>query len=253
MTPEPASRSIPDLAAAFDGPFCFARGSLVLEAEGLEAVPCSTLLEGGRIGELVARFGAGRYPGADATAVLSMWSQFYMTVLIYPVFATRLLLRREMVLDPGDTALVLGSDAAPMALQLAGPGQVLADAMDEPSLRRFLVQHLEPMVSAIAAAGRISAKVIWGNAGVRIGHALRMLAARPEVRPAAEVLMQRLFSDSSWPGGGENPLQRTFHAAASPWEEAPRRRVCCLRYHLPGLEQGCGTCPLPRIQLQHAA
>ncbi|KAA2212460.1 siderophore-iron reductase FhuF [Teichococcus oryzae] len=238
---------ISEFAPAFQGPLAFAGDSLVLGQEARPTVAVKDLLQPGMIGELVEAF-SRRYPGGDHPAVLSMWSQYYMSVLVYPVLSVALALRRELPVAPEDVSLVIGDDGAPTALLLPHAGRPLPDGpIGAASLNRLVRGHLEPVVQALASAGRVSARVFWCNAGVRIGDVLRLLgdmAGSHEVR-------DRLLHQDCWEDGWTNPLARSFHPSACLTQPSPQRRVCCMRYRLPGLERGCGTCPLPEIRQRH--
>ncbi len=240
---------IPELAPAFAGPLRFATDSAVLGPDGRRALPVAELLRPGVLAGLAATF-EQRYPKGDAGAVLSMWSQFYMSVLVYPAFSVALRLRRALPLAPAEVSLVLAEDGAPAALQVAHAGEPLAHGISAAAHLGDLVRrHVEPVIQALAAAGRVSARVFWCNAGVRMGHVLRLLSTEP----GSDAATHRLLHQSEWEDGWDNPLVRSFHPTACSSQPAPQRRVCCLRYRLPGLEQGCGTCPLPQIRGRHLA
>ncbi|MEV8629455.1 IucA/IucC family C-terminal-domain containing protein [Streptomyces sp. NPDC051079] len=93
--------------------------------------------------------------------------------------------------------------------------------------------HLVPLHAAFARDGRISERLLWGNAGSALAGALRELVrwsrahARPDAAERAAALVQGLF---------EHPdLARTVRGPAL------RRTSCCLYYRCPsgGL---CGDC-----------
>ena len=86
--------------------------------------------------------------------------------------------------------------------------------------------------------------MLWGNAGVIVDHVLRELrdagARMPQAAAEAEACL-------GWHGGPpsvRSPLPHTFRRAGP--HNARCRRVCCLRYRLPGVAS-CGTlCPAHR-------
>jgi len=238
---------IPDLAPAFDGPLSFARDSLVLPDDARPAIPCSALRCPVMLGTVMDRF-AARFPGGDRHAVASMWSQYYLARLIYPVLAVNLLLDRALPVGLEETSLILTEDGAPDAFRIAHCGRPVA----EEGCARYaaLVRgHLEPMVAAMAEAGGASPRLFWCNAGHRCDHLLSLLEGRAETAPAAEVLLGLPRWEEAW----DNPLGRSLCAAPEGGSCSSRRRVCCLRYRLPGFEDGCPSCPLPAIRRKHDA
>ncbi|MBE7220681.1 MAG: (2Fe-2S)-binding protein, partial [Caulobacteraceae bacterium] len=62
---------------------------------------------------------------------------------------------------------------------------------------------------------------------------------RPETVDAA----RRLLADGQWPRAGCAMLPHLKDAAREA-RPAPRR-VCCLRYRIPGVGRCAGSCPLP--------
>ncbi|MFG3344159.1 (2Fe-2S)-binding protein [Streptomyces sp. NPDC048018] len=93
--------------------------------------------------------------------------------------------------------------------------------------------HLVPLHAAFARDGRISARLLWGNAGSALAGALRELLRwarahdRPEAARRAAALAEGLFDHPDLAGTVRGP--------------ALRRSSCCLYYRCPagGL---CGDC-----------
>ncbi|MFF6996890.1 (2Fe-2S)-binding protein [Streptomyces sp. NPDC008313] len=98
-------------------------------------------------------------------------------------------------------------------------------------------EHLAPLTAALRARYRISARLLWGNAGSALAGAVRQLdrwaraAGRPDVAGRARALAAPLFAG---PG-----LAGTLDPVTL------RRRSCCLYYRLPGGGL-CGDCCLDR-------
>ncbi|MFF6772657.1 IucA/IucC family C-terminal-domain containing protein [Streptomyces sp. NPDC012637] len=124
-----------------------------------------------------------------------------------------------------------GALTSPDDLWWAGPGTRPATVAE---LRAAVHEaHLVPLHAAFARDGRISPRLLWGNAGSALAGALRELTRwarandRPEAAGRAAALVQGLF--------GHPDLARTV---AGP---ALRRTSCCLYYRCRsgGL---CGDC-----------
>ncbi|MEU2180629.1 (2Fe-2S)-binding protein [Streptomyces thermolilacinus] len=103
-----------------------------------------------------------------------------------------------------------------------------------PELRRVVQDgHLAPLADALRAAGPVSARLLWGNAGSALGGALRELTrwahrhGRPDVAERAAALTRDLLDAPDLAGTVRPP--------------ALRRRTCCLYYRTPGGGL-CGDC-----------
>ncbi|CAL9315003.1 (2Fe-2S)-binding protein [Streptomyces sp. NPDC050585] len=103
-----------------------------------------------------------------------------------------------------------------------------------PELRRVVQYgHLVPLADALRAAGPVSGRLLWGNAGSALGGALRELTrwadrhGRPDAARRAAALTAGLLDDPDLAGTVRPP--------------ALRRRTCCLYYRTPGGGL-CGDC-----------
>lgn len=185
--------------------------------------------------------GFGRTFGpADRRAVVSLWTQYYLSALIIPYL----------------TALSRLGCALPVAFEQVGferdeAGIVSRFLLVEANVRRMdpasgltllIDGHLRPFFDLCHVHSGLSRGVLWGNAGVAADLILRELAmgaGRPPPRPAqAEACLGRCGADAF----GRCPLGQVFRA-----REERRRRVCCMRYRIPGVVS-CGTlCPVDHL------
>ncbi|MEV7682471.1 (2Fe-2S)-binding protein [Streptomyces sp. NPDC088341] len=140
-----------------------------------------------------------------------------------------------------------GAVTEPPAGAVAGPPAVsgaVAGARALPATAasvREVVQygHLVPLAEALRRDGRISPRLLWGNAGSALAGAVRELSTwgkrngRPGVAERAGALAAELF--------GHPDLRATGATVAGSF----RRRSCCLHYRCPagGL---CGDCVFDR-------
>jgi ferric iron reductase protein FhuF len=236
---------IESLASIFDGPLAFARDVLSLPgmaAEG-EAIPCAALSRPDVLGGLLDRF-AVQHGGADRRAVVSIWTQFYVTRLIYPVLAANLLLGRDLPLVPEETLLLVGPEGNPQGFRLAHEG----GAVTERGMERFapLVRgHLAPMVQAVVAEGRVAAKLVWNNAGVRFAGTAEIAGGLGLLSEPAAADVAAMLENACWPDGSPNPLFQPYRDSEWEGQAVRRRKVCCLRYLLPAFEACGSACPLP--------
>ncbi|MFI8423994.1 IucA/IucC family C-terminal-domain containing protein [Streptomyces sp. NPDC085479] len=178
-----------------------------------------------RVDRVAARLGAPERRVGASVAHLGLAARLWSTAL-----GPAALYGRFPALDPAD----LHWDPAltsPDDLWWSGtgtrPGTVAA-------LREAVQEaHLVPLHAAFARDGRISPRLLWGNAGSALAGALRELTRwarahdRPEAAERAAALVQGLFDHPD--------LDRTVRGPAL------RRTSCCLYYRCPsgGL---CGDC-----------
>ncbi len=190
---------------------------------------------------------AGHYggdPALHARALLSQWSKHYFGRAATAGVVAALTLGRPLDMSPERTFVAL-DDGMPAGLYFA------ADALGEPcadpaSRYAGLVAHLGAAIDMLAAMGRVTPRVLWSNAGNLLDYLFATCRALPcAADPArdAEWLFRAACAD-----GGANPLRTPVRDAVprSPLLPAPfrARRVCCLRYEIPGETQLCGSCPL---------
>ena len=193
-----------------------------------------------------------RYAGEDARALLSQWSKYYFSLYIGGAVAVAVLLRRPLRMDWQHCHLIL-RDGMPQALVL--PADALGELTDAPSqrYRSLCVGHLMPYIEAMATAVRVAPRVLWSNVGHTLEYALSQLEAQPLAASDRAYLLERgTLLDTDMP----NPLLHAirFVTPNSPQLANPLRvrRVCCLRYLLPGEELLCTSCPL-LLKLSDAA
>lgn len=231
------------LAPVFTGPLDFAKHWLELDGapEPLprRPVPLTDLTREDVLRPLLARYVA-RWTGGDRRAAISMWTQYYAPLLILPVLGAWLQSGRMLPLAPGEISLLVLEDGTPSGFRLAHLGRMTEARVD---LETLVHAHLAPLFAAIQRHERIAPRLLWTNAAVRIAGALRLARENPAV-PAARLLeVEGLLARPCWEDGTPNPLHGLLTPLDVEGETVLRRRLCCLRYLLPGIA-GCGaTCP----------
>jgi ferric iron reductase protein FhuF len=226
------------------GPFGYLAGRVTVSNDGVPPViPMARLLEHPTFGHALDRY-AARFGKADRRAVASLWSQYCFGNLIVPVVAASLLGNRTLPVTPESGGLVL-EDGLPSGLDLPNIGWPTrsGDAFErfEPLIRGLI----EPLITQLAAYSRASPRLFWSNAAVTLGWAVQEASAVLPGRVDPEPLERQLLDTPTWPDGEVNPLFDTIRPSTGPVEQR-RRRVCCVRYPLPGVP-GCGAlCPLGR-------
>jgi ferric iron reductase protein FhuF len=214
------------------------------DADGRRIVPLTALPEHRDALLDAMRRHYGGDPSARARALLSQWSKYYFGLAAPAGVVTALMLGRPLDLSPSRTLVAL-CDGMPVALYAAA--DALGERTDDPS-RRYagLVAHLGAIIDLLADMGRVAPRVLWSNAGNLLDYLLDTCRALPCVADPvrdAEWLFRATQAD-----GEPNPLRTPIRAVAprSPLLPTPfrARRVCCLRYEIPGETQLCGSCPL---------
>ena len=199
-----------------------------LHAADPAAVPVTELLRPQPLAQAVELYSAG-LGSVDHRAALSMWSQYYLLALVPAAVASCLVPGAPVPLD----AAGMGAQLTPQGLPHAFC--VSACTAGEPSLGRattLLRRHLGPVACGLAAAG-LPQRVFWCNAAAKLAWTLQVVAAAPgTLAPLCQALAAR-----DWCDGEANPLHGLLDG-----EGRLCRRVCCLRYRLPGFT-ACGSCP----------
>jgi ferric iron reductase protein FhuF len=103
--------------------------------------------------------------------------------------------------------------------------------------------HAAPVIEAMATTGKVSPKLLWSNLAVYADWAIREFGAEDQTLQAAAL---DLVTCETWPDGWRNPMSGQLRRENDTDGACfTRRKVCCLRYLLPGVP-GCGMiCPLP--------
>lgn len=240
-----------ELADLFTGPLEHARGKLVVDDDGRPFVPAEDLLRTPELGEALDRF-AEPYGEGDRRAVASLWSQWYLGTLVVPAVAAGLLLERVLPLGIEDVEVALDEDRRhPVAFRLPGGGTRDGEADAFERFAPLFRGHVGPLVSALADHAGLAARALWGNAGRYLQWTLEEIASLERGEGAAAA-GRRLLDEPTSPDGRENPLHDTIGSVEEEGSTTTRRRVCCLRYLLPGVEGCADLCPLPEVRTSEA-
>lgn len=227
------------LAPIFAGDFEYYRDKLVRDAGGRRVVAAADLLDPGVLGGVIDHY-AGLYPEAGRAGVASLWAQWYFGLYLTPFVAAALALGRGLPVALADIGVVLQDDGTPAAFRL--PGGAVGEADPEALFETLARDHVEPVAASIAAVGGFSPRVCWSNAGNvfewAVGEAEKRHGLSPDNAGRA-IVGRRAFADKR-----RNVLfdpVRTVEVDGAPLR---RRRVCCLRYQIPGFGW-CENCPTP--------
>jgi ferric iron reductase protein FhuF len=220
------------------GLYAYANGCLRLpDGDDIPARPDAATLSGA-----IGRYLEG-FPGADRRAAVSMWTQYYFSYLVLPALAALFIGSRSLPVRLDEVGLGLKPDGLPDHFVLPHAGAAASwDALARSG--DLLRGHVEPVVALLAVETGVSRRLLWSNVAVQVaGFADMAEAMGPDLAHAADAA-DLLLTTPRWPDGAPNPLCDSMRLAGGAGATERLRRVCCLRYNLPGFAD-CPGCPLP--------
>lgn len=225
----------------------YAGGQFLLRGpQDLDVLPCTLLTEPAMQQSLMQRFAATFPPTADRRALISYWSLFYVSGLMIAASVCWLELRRILPLALTELSLVIDPETAlPQGFLLPHAGQVEPEADMLRAMQPALGDHLDLLIPVMARESGLSPKVLWNNAAAYLTWMIHEIGREGAPALAAEG-MDAMITPSHFADGRKNP----FHKAIRINHDADgaylgHRRICCLRYAVPGVG-GCGAiCPVP--------
>lgn len=242
---------LPTLSSLFQGPFAALHDRVLLtqQAQG-EVVAARQLCSPDGLDQVLDRYAVSfmtsAYRRPDRRALMSQWSKCFLSQTVYVPVAANLLLDRQLPMTLDEVGVQLDEQGLVDRLVVPHEGQLVAAAQRdaEARLRPLMDDLLWPVIDAMAGHTGIAPKALWSNVGhyyeYLIGQ-LQGLSSYPEAVDEGERLMTlHCFAD-----GRRNPLYQPIRYVEESGGDMQRlRRVCCVRYKLPGLDY-CGNCPLP--------
>lgn len=232
-----------DLAGCFAGDLARFAGSIRPD-DGVPHLAGRGLLELATLRGLIDRFAATQ-AGGEPRAIVSMWSQWHFSNVIVPATVARLLARVSLPVSLADGRFALHDNGCTAGVLIA-PEESLPAGDAGAGLDGLIEAHLSPLIALVAANFGVSAKLLWNNAAVSLAWTVQQCAKCPEVDQVALAAAQTLLTTALTPAGQRNPLDGALRPSALAPMEGCQRKVCCLRYLLPGMAD-CGSfCPLPR-------
>lgn len=242
---EIAQAAFSGLSPAFSGDHAWCREKMMLVDELADGVPLPDFFAGGGFEAAIRLYGeiSG---GGDRRAVVSMWSLYYFAGLAIPYLLARRLAGQRLPTAFAGMTIALQENGLPRAFGVPHGGEI-GDGMpdDFDAVGPLVALHLGEAVARLKASG-ISAKLCWNNAAVYIDYALRLTDGEGRAQEAD----LPIFIRGCLPDGGANPFCGCVQRVDEAGEKVARRKVCCLRYLLPGVPS-CGTlCALPSQRKQ---
>ncbi|WP_075183086.1 siderophore-iron reductase FhuF [Pantoea sp. 1.19] len=167
----------------------------------------------------------------------SLWSQWYFGLIVPPLMMALLVEEDAICCDPAHFRVEFHASGRPARFWVQVETDSDARSLgDGERLERLILRHLLPVTQAIAARAALNARLIWNNTGYLMHWFLQELT--PQIGEARRARLEhRLFFSRTLSDGQENPLYRTL----LPREGQLKRRTCCQRDRLPGVQR-CSDC-----------
>lgn len=232
-----------DLAGCFAGDLARFAGSIRPD-DGAPHLAGRSLLELATLRGLIERFAATQ-PGGEPRAVVSMWSQWHFSNVVVPATVAQLLAGVGLPVSLEAGRFVLHENGCTAGVLVVSDGP-LARCRAEDGFAALVEGHLSPLIALLAGHFGVSAKLLWNNAAVSLAWSVQQCAGDPRVDREGLLAAQALLTSALTPAGRKNPLDGALRPSALAPMEGCQRKICCLRYLLPGMAD-CGSfCPLPR-------
>lgn len=237
------------LKAVFAGEHAWCGEKMMLSSELEDGIPLKDFFRSGAFAAALDRYAAA-HGGKDRRAVASMWSLYYFSMLTIPYIVAR---RADQTLPVclNDMSVALAEDGLPRALGLpndgdwseVGPADLLAFMLP------LVHDHLGHVVAELKTHGGISPKLAWNNAAVYIDYAFNA-TQREQLADGETWASRALFCQPTLPDGSANPFNGCLRHEIEGGQTMCRRKVCCLRYLLPGIPSCGELCALPAQRKQ---
>ncbi|SBR46991.1 siderophore-iron reductase FhuF [Halomonas sp. HL-93] len=203
----------------------------------------SALLDRNFLSEQLTRYGHSFGDDADYLAVASVWSKYYFSSVSIPTLVANLLLGYDLPLGGDELRLALGDKGQTVRIWLPHGGVPLASKALQARFSTLFDDHCAPLIEALSEVSGLSPKVFWSNLGHYVEFVGKTCSQHPDFIGACGPLLDYLDT-RTLPGGRRNPLYQPVRYLELGGESPARvRRLCCIKYRLPG-EPLCGGCPL---------
>lgn len=237
----------PGLKEVFAGEHAWCGEKMMLSSDLEGAVPLPEFFGSGGFSAALDTYTAA-HGGTDRRAIASMWSLYYFSILTIPYIVARRA-AHALPVAPEHMTIALAEDGLPRALGLAREGDWSEG--EGSNLLSFVMplvsQHLGKIIAQLKAQGGIAPKLSWNNAAVYIDYAFN---ATERERAGDAWASRSLFSEPRLPDGSANPFLGCLRHEVDGEQTVCRRKVCCLRYLLPGIPSCGELCALPAQRKQ---
>jgi ferric iron reductase protein FhuF len=216
-------------------------GKFLLAAPGDKvSTPLAALLDAAHFEAVTADYGL-RHPGVDRRAIVSLWSLFYLSTVGIGVIVAASVYGVRLPLALQDLCVLHEKGGPPAAILLPHGGARYDGPVGVEALQALVRDHCDPLIEAIARGQKVSKRMLWNNLVVYLDWVIREIGAHIGDDAVADVLTA--LHAPQFADGMKNPLHGLLRRDGTSGE--PVRKVCCLRYCVPGVGGCGGMCPLP--------
>lgn len=229
------------MSAAFAGTHAWCNEKMVLSDELSDGMALPDFFASGAFDAALDIY-MEKSGASDRRAVASMWSLYYFSTLTIPYIVARMLDHQLLPVAFTEMKVALAEDGLPRAFGVATAGawQEGDDADVFATLAPLMQNHLGEAVGYFKSVGGIAPKLAWNNALVYIDYALRTSGIAP-----LDAQADALVCCKAMPDGTPNPFFDCLRHEEEDGARVCRRKICCLRYMLPGVPSCGSLCALP--------
>lgn len=229
------------LSAAFAGTHAWCNEKMVLSDTLADGMALPDFFASGAFDHALDVY-TKKSGASDRRAVASMWSLYYFSSLTIPYLVARVLDHQVLPVGFEEMTVALAEDGLPRTFGVAHAGawHDVDDADVFATLAPLMRGHLRDVVGHLKSVGGIAPKLAWNNALVYIDYALRASGIEPLNAQA-----DALIGNKAMPDGSPNPFFDCLRHEEEDGARVCRRKICCLRYLLPGVPSCGSLCALP--------
>lgn len=249
------------LRTVFSGEHAWCGEKMLLSSELEDAMPIRDFFESGTFATGLDTY--AQTNGVDRRAVASYWSLYYFSALSIPyIVARRAALALPVSID--EMTIALADDGLPRAFGLPHTGDWCEHGAPLDLVRPLVSAHLGQAVAELKRHGGVAPKLGWNNAAVYIDYAINATepganaGAGPAAAGAEDAATETdhwtarsLFEEKTFADGSPNPFHGSLRHELAGGQVQCRRKVCCLRYLLPGIPSCGELCALPAQREAH--
>ena len=208
-----------------------------------DAVPLDHFLTEGGLQQTLADY-QKQFGHCDRRACASFWSLYYFSALSIP-FVLAAKQGTLLPIDPEAMTITVDETGLVKSFGLNGELEPFGSTDCTDAIEHLTTHHLIRAAKCLKDTAGLAPKLSLNNAAVYINYALKLRSTEAETQEPSD-----LFDTPHFPSGVANPFNGCLRSEVENGEHHCRRKICCLRYLLPGIS-GCGElCAKPELRKQ---
>lgn len=209
------------------------------------AIPLSHLYQDPGLLRMLLELHAQALGSDNLRPVAVSWALNYFWTLFPPFIAAASILQHRFSLQAA--SFTFNDDGTPACIYLARQGESIIGSPMAERYDELVWQHLQPLIEVLAQQGKVSRRLLWGNATRRLKNVMEPIILKTEGAAHCQQDQQALLFEARWPDGRINP----FFAPSKQIKKVVNQQIttldlhreCCLFYMIPH-EGYCIACPL---------